>query len=468
MRSLPIRLRLTFVFAAAMAMVLAAMGSFVFFRVGRALEASVDQGLRAQAFEAQSRVDRGRPFVERDIGEGTTYGQLIGSDGRVVASTPPSQRPFAAARVLAAARSGRSAYESTKLPGLRHEWRLLATPVRVHGRTEVLILTRSLEGREQTLHHLFRQFLIAGPIALLLTSLAGYALAALALRPVDAMRRRAQAVSASTPGRRLPVPRTGDELQRLATTLNDMLARLEAAFTHERRFVADASHELRTPLALLRTELELALRRPRSAQELEAALRAAAEDTERLSRLAEDLLLIARADQGRLPIRTEALDAAPLLRDAAERFDERARGQGRTLEVDATTLAINADPERLHQALANLVENAIVHGSGPVVLSAKSRKGLVELHVTDEGRGFPSAFLERAFDRFTRAEESRPSGGTGLGLAIVALIAAAHGGEAGATNRRGGGADVWIAVPAAAFAPRPSDVPEAVSPAPRA
>src|SRR5207253_5656207 len=154
---------------------------------------------------------------------------------------------------------------------------------------------------------------------------AGYLLAAAALRPVEAMRRRAAAITASTPGTRLPVPSSRDEISKLAETLNDMIQRLEAAFEHERRFVADASHELRTPLALLRTELELALRRPRSHNELEQALRSAAEETERLTRLAEDLLLIARSDQGELPVRRRRIEASTLLHATAARFAERAR-----------------------------------------------------------------------------------------------------------------------------------------------
>jgi len=462
--SLPIRLRLTFAFAIAMAAVLAAMGMFVFLRVGSALQSSVDQALHAQSFEATARIQAGRPFVERDRGEGTTYGQLVTASGVVTASTPPSTRPFVDARTLAEARRGRMAYASAHLPGLRHEWRLLAAPVRVTGTTEVLVLARSLEAREETLHHLFREFLIAGPIALLLASLAGYGLAAAALRPVEAMRRRAEAISASTPGTRLPVPPSGDELERLASTLNEMLARLEAAFAHERRFVADASHELRTPLALLRAELEVALRRPRSRDELEAALRSAAEDTERLSRLAEDLLLIARADQGRLPVRVETVDAAPLLRDVAARFEARARASGRTVEARAAPVAVAADPERLRQALASLLDNALVHGGGRVVLSASSAgDGFVELHVADDGAGFPEEFLARAFDRFSRADHGRAHGGTGLGLSIVALIADAHGGEARAANRAGGGADVWFTVPAAAFGPRRADDTDALA-----
>jgi len=182
-----------------------------------------------------------------------------------------------------------------------------------------VIVARSLEPREESLHRLFRELLFASPLALLLAALGGYGLAAAALRPVEAMRRRAAAVSATAPGR-LPVPSSRDEISRLATTLNEMLARLEAAFEHERQFVANASHELRTPLAMLRTELELALRRPRTHDELHDAVQSAAQETDRLSQLAEDLLLIARADQGALPLRTEPIDVGELLSTVTERF----------------------------------------------------------------------------------------------------------------------------------------------------
>ncbi len=281
-----------------------------------------------------------------------------------------------------------------------------------------------------------------------MTALAGYGLAAGALRPVEAMRRRATAVTAARPGR-LPVPPARDEISRLAVTLNDMLERLQLSFEHERRFVADASHELRTPLALLRAELELALRRPRSHDELEEAVRSAAEETERLSRLAEDLLLIARADQGALPVRPERVPAAEVLATVAARFETRAREHGREVRYEETDVVLDADPVRVEQALGNLVDNALAYGAGPVVLYAADADGLVGLHVVDEGGGFPDGFVERAFDRFSRADEARGRGGTGLGLSIVDLVARAHGGSAGAQNRPGGGADVWIAVPSA-------------------
>jgi signal transduction histidine kinase len=226
-----------------------------------------------------------------------------------------------------------------------------------------------------------------------------------------------------------------------------MLARLHDAFEHERRFVADASHELRTPLALLQTELELALRRPRTHEELEHALRSAAEETQRLVRLAEDLLLIARADQGPLPIRREEVDADELLADVASRFATRAQILGREVRVEATGLRVDLDPQRVEQALGNMLENALTYGEGTVELRALDAGECVELHAVDEGCGFPEQFRERAFDRFSRADEARSGGGSGLGLAIVELVARAHGGVVGARNRAEGGADVWLSLP---------------------
>ena len=327
-------------------------------------------------------------------------------------------------------------------------------PVGFGGRGLVLVLAGSLAARQDALDRLLVELLVAGPIALLLASLAGYGLAAGALRPVESMRRRAAAISASTPGRRLPVPPGHDEIARLAATLNEMLARLETAFEHERaaieherRFIADASHELRTPLALLQTELEIALRRPRPRKELEAALRSASEEAERLIRMAADLLLIARSDQGQLPLRPERVAAGALLRAAAERFAVRAGEHGRTIAVPADDeFVVEVDPAYVEQALGNLIDNALTHGSGRIELSARARGHLVELHVCDQGAGLPAAFVPRAFDRFSRADPARGRGGTGLGLSIVELIARAHGGEAGAANTADGGADVWIAV----------------------
>ena len=448
MSRLPIRLRLTFAFSVVMAVVLAAMGVFVYLRVGTALLASVDQTLRSQSSEAVAHARRGTDLDDRDVRGGSTLAQVLSANGKVIrsdrAKLVPLLSPADARRVAA----GKTILRSITLAVPEGDWRVLAVPSSPGG--QAIAVARSLEPREESLDHLFAELLVAGPLALVFASLAGYGLAASALRPVEAMRRRAAAVSASSPGR-LPVPRSNDEISRLATTLNAMLERLEAAFEHERRFVADASHELRTPLALLRAEIEVTLRRQRTAGELEATLRSAAEETERLSRLAEDLLLIARADRGGLPIRRQLVPASQIFATVVRRFSGRADRLGdRSLVVEGGDFGLDADPERLTQAIGNLVDNALGHGAHSIVLSAVEHKGLAELHVADDGDGFPEDFLPRAFDRFSRADEARSRGGSGLGLSIVAVIAGAHGGRAGAGNRAGGGADVWISLPYAA------------------
>jgi signal transduction histidine kinase len=451
---LPIRVRLTLGFAVAMAVVLAAVGLFVYQRVAGQLLQSVDQTLVAQARE-----EIGAGHVDADTGGGTTLAQRFGTDGRLHRSQPVGLPPLVDRQVLAEALAGRRVWLDSRIPGRPGTWRIFVRSQ--PSGNGVAAVARSLAPREESLDHLRHELVLFLPLALLAASLGGYALAAGALRPVEAMRRRAEAVTAGEPSR-LPVPPARDEVSRLALTLNDMLARLQAAFEHERRFVADASHELRTPLALLRTELELALRRPRSHEELESALRSAAEETQRLSRLADDLLLIARADQAPLPMQREAVSASDLLTDAAARFANRAGSLGRELRVEPTGLLADADPLRAGQALVNLLDNALAHGEGTVELAAEERDGFVELHVRDGGPGFPDAFRARAFDRFSRADEARSRGGSGLGLSIVELIARAHGGSAGLLNSPTGGADVWISLPRASQPHSPAPSPQGI------
>jgi signal transduction histidine kinase len=232
-----------------------------------------------------------------------------------------------------------------------------------------------------------------------------------------------------------------------------MLGRLETALERERSFVADASHELRAPLAHLRAEVELALESPRERAELEAALHSVADESDRLSQLAEDLLLLARIDKGTLPIRRDDVDLDDLLDGVAIRFERRARDEGRRVETNGGGGRVRVDRLRVEQALSNLIDNALRHGAGAVHVSAARDCGRLELHVTDEGPGFPVDFLPRAFERFSRADQQRGSGGTGLGLAIVAAVAQAHGGSATAANAPEGGGDVSIRIPNVASSP---------------
>jgi two-component system OmpR family sensor kinase len=337
--------------------------------------------------------------------------------------------------------------DRASVSGLDEPSRVLATSTTRRGRPVVLAVGATRQDRAETLASFRNELLIAGPIALVLASLIGYLLAGLSLRQVESMRRRAAAISAETPGERLPVPPTGDEVERLGETLNEMLDRLEAGLERERDFVADAGHELRTPLALLRTELELAVRQGGSVDELRAALGAASREADRLSQLAEDLLLIARSDRGRLPLRVEELAAADLFVTVISRFDWRSGEERKPLRVHgAADVRVRGDRLRLEQALSNLVDNALRYGGERIELVATAHNGVVELHVRDDGAGFPSELLDRAFERFARADPARAAGGAGLGLSIVRAIAEAHGGRAHAANTAAG-ADVWMALP---------------------
>jgi signal transduction histidine kinase len=320
----------------------------------------------------------------------------------------------------------------------------------------VVVVGVPLETRDGALATLRTELLTGGPTALLIASLIGYLIAAAALRPVERMRKRAAAISANRLSERLPVASSHDEVARLGETLNEMLGRLETAVERERNFVADASHELRTPLAHLRAEVELALESPRKKDELETALRSVATEGDRLSQLAEDLLLLARLDKGTVPIRRDDVELDELLDGVALRFQRRAKEAGRTIEIDGGTGRARIDRLRIEQALGNLIENALQYGAGTIRVSASHNGEWLELHVTDEGDGFPADFAHNAFERFSRANPSRGSGGTGLGLAIVAAVALAHGGTATAANGPRGGGDVSIRIPNAAVDRNPA------------
>jgi signal transduction histidine kinase len=436
-----------------MALVLGATGVFVFLRFSNELDATINSGLRSRANDVAALVkeaDSGLREGHRNlVGRNESFAEVLDAGGSVTDSslavghhvllTPAEQRRALREPII---------LNRGPLSGLQDESRLLAVPVNARGREQVVVVGTSTEARSESLTDLAQLLLIGGPVALLLASLAAYGVAAAALKPVEAMRARAAEISAAEPERRLPVPPTHDEVARLGKTLNEMLERLGEALEHERAFVADASHELRTPLAILRTELELALAKGRSPEELRAALASAAEETDRLTQLSEDLLVIAQTERGELPLRLARSNLVETLDGVSRRFSRRAEDGGRAIEVNASpSLALDADRLRLDQAVGSMVDNALRYGTGPIELEAREEGGSVEIHVMDRGEGFSEEFLGRAFERFSRASASSRDGGSGLGLAIVQTVARAHGGDAHAANRLGGGADVWLTLP---------------------
>jgi signal transduction histidine kinase len=418
---LPIRWRLTAAFALAMVIVLAAAAVFVYLRLEADLNDSIDSGLEASAAAVAASGDPAAGAAE-DPEEG--FARVVG---------PGEQDAALSSDELARAREDQVVVEHS-VPGVESEARVLARPLS-DGR--VVMVVRSLEDRDETLSGVLASFAVGGPLAVLVASLLGYLVAGAGLRPVEAMRRRAAEVSfGGAAEERLPLPAAHDEVRRLGETLNEMLDRLRGSYERERRFVADASHELRTPLSVLKTELETTLRSPGLGPGARESLGAALGETDQLAQLADDLLLIARSGDGGLVLSREEVDLRELLEQTQRRFEERARFEGRSISVEASDgLSASLDPLRMRQALGNLVDNALRHGSGTVSLFARAVDRSLQVTVSDEGTGFSDDLAPHAFERFTRGDAARTRGGAGLGLAIVKAIAEAHGGGASIDGR---------------------------------
>jgi heavy metal sensor kinase len=447
MSRIPLRLRLTAAFGLAMAMLLTAAGLLLYHHLGTSLDRTLAQGLRARAADISALVEQADTGLQESRLRTDGFAQVLDLSGKIVDQTPGLSGSLLTPAQLQQSREGPLFVQRATLG--EEAVRLLAQPVSAQDQRLVVVVGNPLEPRDEALATLRTELLVGGPVGLLLASVIGYLLAAGALRPVERMRARAAAISASRLSERLPVSHSHDEVSRLGDTLNDMLARLETAMERERSFVADASHELRTPLAHLQAEVELALEAPRTRAQLESALREVGIETDRLSQLAADLLLLARADKGKLPLRLDEVALDELLEGVTVRFARRARDAHRLFGVDVPHIRVRLDRLRMEQALGNLVENALRHGAGTIRIGAAHEDDTLELHVADDGPGFPQGFAPHAFERFSRAEQSRSSGGTGLGLAIVAAIASAHGGtvEVIAAPR---GADIRLRIPSSA------------------
>lgn len=438
---MPFRLRLTLGFGAAMIVLFGGLALLLHTLVETSLDAGINRELQVRAADLASALGGRRTLPPLPEVNGAFVQILDPGTGAVRDATPGHERSLLTPSQL------RSASSHATFINLGLRLRLRAQPASTSP-PAVLVVGAPLTQRDRALTTLSELLFAGGPALLLLTCLAGYVLAARALLPVERMRAEAGRIAGAPQGTRLPVPAANDELRRLGETLNQMLARVDDALEREHDFVANVGHQLRTPLAILKLELELALAAETSPAELHERMRSAAEEVERITKLAQDLLLIARAEQGRLPPRRDRLDTEPLLSAIAARFRLAAASSGRTIRYEGPGEAqINADPTWIEQALTNLVANALRHGSGTIVLRAAQYDGSVELHVLDDGPGFEPDFLEAAFERFSRAPEARP--GTGLGLSIARAIAEAHGGSAAAANRAEGGADVWLTLPRA-------------------
>ncbi len=449
-RPAALRARLTLVFAAATAVVLAVVGVLVVGLFSSSIKGTVDSSLvkRQRTLKLLARDEADPQELRADSGERLL--QLYRPDGTLLAtSLELRRRNLLSPRQVARAADHPISADRDHLPD-EAEVRIRAFPV-ARGRI-VAMIGESLDRDHDLRVRLVLLLGLALPGALLLAAYLGYRVAGAALAPVERMRAQAARITETDLQERLPVPATDDEIARLGLTFNELLDRLAAAVESERRVVSDASHELRTPLAVLRAELEVAARDDRTREQLHVAVVSALEETGRLSRLADDVLVLARADQGRLPLRLEPVDVADVLRDLRRRNAAAVAAAGRSLRthVDvAGGAVVLADPDRVAQLLDNLLANALGHGAGPIdVRASLASDGRVALSVADDGPGFGAA-LPHAFERFSQGDPAHGGSSSGLGLAIVDAIARAHGGTATAADRPEGGAVVTVELPAA-------------------
>jgi two-component system OmpR family sensor kinase len=421
-------------FAGAMLVVLVAAGAFVWWRVEYALDHRLDQDLASQTSDLQQAARRAAPAQAlaslRDQGR---LGQLVTADGTILASgaglagngglLTPAQARQAAQHQL---KTGRGYLFSPR----RRHLRILAVPVGGDGPVRVAVSAVRLDQRDEALRELLAQLAIANVLALALASFVGYRLARAALDPVERYRAQAEQIAQGAAGVRLDVaPGPPDEISRLGATLNAMLDAQQRAADRQEQFIHDASHELRTPLTTLAAEIDLALRKPRTADEYERTLRRLAIDNQQLIDLAETLLALGALGSAAPAARDIAV--ADLLNTAARRArSQLGADEPRAVAVRAPSgLTVHADGPLLDRALGNLVDNAVRYGDGAITLAAHGTDDAVVLAVSDEGPGIPADFLKHAAERFRRDEASRTGSGAGLGLALVDAITTAHAGQ---------------------------------------
>ena len=420
-----IRLRLVAAFAVTLCLVLVGVGFFVVTQFRSQRDATINAELRSRTKALVATTPKSAPpsFVNLLGTSDEQFGQILDASGHVVATS----RSLRDQPLVAASASGlQTVFVRTKVER-RHARVLIA---RAGDRTFVVVT--ALDDRDDAIHKLDTLLWFGGALSLAAASLLAWVLAGAALRPVEKMRAQAATYTTGNLSGRLNVPSAGDELHRLAETLNSMLERIQGHVNEQRTFIDNASHELRTPLANLTMELELALRHERSASELRAALESATQETHRLNRLASDLLLLSRASDAEASLDRQPTDLAALTRETTATFRARAAAQNVALIDDLEDIEpISVNPSSIRRALTNLLDNALraTPTGGTITTTLTATPTTVKLAVHDTGRGFPPQMRSHAFDLFARGNGPRRPG-AGLGLGIVAAVAAAHGGHA--------------------------------------
>ncbi|MCA1628070.1 MAG: heavy metal sensor histidine kinase, partial [Acidobacteria bacterium] len=472
MNTRSIRFRLTVWYAGLLAALLALFGVSVYFGLARYLEWSLKDSLtkQAQQIAVSHLADVGLTGEDYVIGEirehyapeiNSRFVRVTRADGSLMyVSSIPQDGSFDPTGLPVPTMPDEASTREVHLPQGDGELLLYTTPFVARDGSRFIVETGApYDAIEGVLHGLLLTLALGLPVIVALSIGGGYFVMRRALEPVDALTESAERITSRNLNERLPIVPTGDELERLSVALNSMVARLDAAFTHIRRFSADASHELRTPLTVLRGELEAVAQEPQLTAEMREMIGSALEETERLVKIVESLLVISRLDAGEARMERARFDLAELTATTVEQLRLLAEDKGLTLVSNASErVEVEGDRARLKQVVVNLVDNAIKYtpAGGRVEVRVTREEGHALLEVKDTGVGVPKEALPHIFERFYRVDRarSRAVGGTGLGLAIVKSICTAHGGQVRVESAENNGSRFEVQLPAAGVASR--------------
>jgi heavy metal sensor kinase len=463
-----IRFRMALWYAALLAGALALFGAATYLGLERYLQKSLEESLIKQARSIGDvllvNINRsGQDYVDNEITEHYSpeingrFIRVTRANGKqIYVSGPPKDGTFDPALVAAPRLPLTREFTREMEMSDGHELLLHGLPYRASDGTQFLIEVAAPYNQiESVLRGLLLTFALGLPLIVALAIGGGYLLMRRALHPVDEIRQKAAQITSRNLSERLPVVHTGDELERLATDLNRMIARLEESFLQINRFSADASHELRTPLTVLQGELEAIAQKGQGLPEdVRDTIGSALEETQRLSKIVASLLAISRLEAGEARVQPVRLDFAELARTTTDQMKLLADEKRISLTSDGSEpVEVEADPSRLKQVVVNLLDNAIKYTpeGGNVSISVMRRDGHAVLEVADSGLGISADDLPHVFERFYRADKarSRQMGGTGLGLSIVRSICLAHGGQITVNSTEGRGSLFRVELPLA-------------------
>ncbi len=456
-----VRTRLTLWYVAILALALIVFALLVYSVTARNFYEHQDESLRSTAetlasiyleeLEEEKSAAKANEVVLAQMVFPNRYVEVTDADGRVIAESSNFDAhsfPISPVTRDEAQQRGISFFSQNGL-------RVAVAPIsrETNNRLGFAVVAESLNVIETSLTGLRRSFYAGVPLILVLASLGGYFLARKSLAPVALMDQQTRSISAGSLSARLNVPNSRDEVGRLAITINDLLARLDAAFQEQQRFVADSSHELRTPVTVVRAEAEVALEQERNPAEYQNSLALIKDEAERLSRIVEDLFLLARQPFGSPALVRETVSLDELVRECGRAAQVLATRKGLKLEIPAELpeLRVKGDDELLKRMVLNLLDNAVKYtpADGEVQISLAARNGNAQISITDTGMGIPPEDQARVFDRFYRVDKarSRALGGAGLGLSIARWIVEAHGGELSMESTLGKGTSFVAGLP---------------------